>query len=45
MDDFQAMNAVYAEYFGESKPARTTVGVQLLAGMKIEVDCIAHLPK
>lgn len=45
LNDFQAMNAVYAEFFGESKPARTTVGVQLLAGMKIEVDCIAHLPK
>jgi len=38
------MNAVYGEFFSESKPARTTVGVQLLAGMKIEVDCMAHLP-
>src|SRR3954462_14656527 len=25
--DFAAMNAVYAEYFGDDKPARTTVAV------------------
>lgn len=27
LDDFNAMNEVYASYFRENKPARTTVGV------------------
>lgn len=44
--DFQAMNAVYAEFFGEAKPARTTVQVVLPAErMKVEIDCIAYKPK
>ena len=30
MNDFSAMNAVYAEFFGESKPARSTVEVSRL---------------
>ena len=42
--DFPAMNAVYAEYFGESKPARTTVEATLpAAGLKVEIDCVAFL--
>jgi 2-iminobutanoate/2-iminopropanoate deaminase len=44
--DFDAMNEVYAEVFGSSKPARTTVGAGMVAlGMKVEIDCIAYLPK
>jgi 2-iminobutanoate/2-iminopropanoate deaminase len=40
--DFQTLNAIYAEYFGEHKPARTTVGVaQLPRGSKVEIDLIA----
>jgi 2-iminobutanoate/2-iminopropanoate deaminase len=40
--NFQTMNAIYASYFGEHKPARTTVGVaQLPKGASIEVDLIA----
>ncbi len=42
--DFVAMNEVYKEYFGESLPARTTVGVSLAAGMKVEIDVIARKP-
>src|SRR5690349_14803377 len=44
-DDFQAMNAVYAEFFGEAKPARTTIIVAALplAGAKVEIDAIAYL--
>jgi 2-iminobutanoate/2-iminopropanoate deaminase len=43
--DFSAMNAVYAEYFGEQKPARTTVETRFAnPDMKIEVDCIAYKP-
>lgn len=44
-NDFQAMNAVYAEFFGEAKPARTTIIVAALplAGAKVEIDAVAHL--
>lgn len=40
--DFDAMNGVYREFFAESPPARTTVGVQL-PEIKVEIDCIARL--
>ncbi len=42
MADFAAVNTVYAEYFGESLPARATVAVsQLPKDAKIEIDAIA----
>lgn len=41
--DFEAMNEVYGEFFGDPPPARTTVGA-LLPGIKVEIDCIAVLP-
>lgn len=45
-DDFKAMNQVYAEFFGENKPARTTVVVQFVEpGMKVEIDAVAWRPK
>jgi|SRR5665213_249137 len=45
-NDFVAMNSVYAEYFGSSKPARTTVATMLVvSGMKVEIDCIACIPR
>ena len=42
MADFAAMNEVYAEYMGNSKPARSTVAVAELprAGL-IEIDLVA----
>lgn len=41
--DFAAMNAVYVEFFGDVRPARTTVGTSFGApGMKIEVDVVAY---
>ena len=44
-NDWGAMNAVYAEFFGQDKPARTTVGVQFAhPEMKIEIDCVAWRP-
>jgi 2-iminobutanoate/2-iminopropanoate deaminase len=44
--DFAAMNEVYSEFFGEHKPARTTVACQFaLPGMNVEIDCIAHHPR
>jgi 2-iminobutanoate/2-iminopropanoate deaminase len=44
--DFAAMNEVYAEFFGEAKPARTTIVCGFaMAGLKVEIDCIAYSPK
>ena len=37
------MNAVYERFFPVPRPARTTVGTQLL-GFKVEIDCVALLP-
>lgn len=42
MKDFDAMNAVYKEFFPEVPPARTTVGVHL-PQIKVEIDCIARV--
>jgi 2-iminobutanoate/2-iminopropanoate deaminase len=40
--NFQALNAVYAEVFGDHKPARTTVQVSALPkGAALEIDLIA----
>src|SRR5437588_11046210 len=44
--DFAAMNEVYATFFGDDKPARTTVVAGfMLPGIKIEIDAIAYKPK
>ncbi len=41
--DFAGMNEVYAEFFGEFKPARTTIVCEFVQpGIKIEIDCIAY---
>lgn len=47
MQEFAAMNAVYARVFGEHRPARTTVQVAQLpeAGLRVEIDCIAYVPE
>jgi 2-iminobutanoate/2-iminopropanoate deaminase len=47
VQDFAAMNAVYAEIFGESKPARSTIGVAALPlpGAKVEIEAIAYKPR
>ena len=45
-DDFVAMNEVYAEFFGEAKPARTTVECKFAnKHMKVEIDCVAYQPR
>jgi 2-iminobutanoate/2-iminopropanoate deaminase len=42
--DFAGMNNAYAEYFGDHRPARTTVpGISLPPGVRIEIDAIALL--
>jgi 2-iminobutanoate/2-iminopropanoate deaminase len=43
MNDFAAVNAVYAKVFGESKPARSTVAVAgLPRGVRVEIEAIAR---
>jgi len=43
--DFAAMNAAYTEFFGEAKPARTTVVTGFAAPIKVEIDAVAYRPK
>ena len=44
LDDFQAMNAVYAKHVGEQPPARATVEVaKLPSGALVEIEAIAAL--
>ena len=42
MNDFVKMNEIYAEFFGENKPARATVqAARLPRDAKVEIECIA----
>jgi len=43
LNDFEAMNEVYREFFKDNYPARTTVQAVLRTGRKIEIDCIARV--
>lgn len=44
MNDFAAMNEVYARHFGEHKPARSTVQVaRLPRDAAVEIECVAVL--
>jgi len=44
MNDFAAVNGVYAELFGETKPARSCVEVSRLPkDVKIEIEAIANV--
>jgi len=43
LNDFQAMNEIYATYFKNTAPARQTVEVSKLPlGVNIEISCIAQ---
>lgn len=42
--DFKVMNDVYASFFGDHKPTRTTVVAGFVKdGILIEIDCVASL--
>ena len=44
MDDFAAMNGIYAEFFPDNPPARSTVAVAALPkGALVEIECVAML--
>lgn len=46
MDDFEAMNGVYKEYFKEPRPARSCIQAgKLPFDIKVEVEAIAHISK
>ena len=43
MDDFAAMNGIYAEAFAEPLPARSAVAVKTLPkGALVEIECVAE---
>jgi 2-aminomuconate deaminase len=42
--DFQTFNRIYAEYFKENQPCRTTVEINRLpTPIAIELKCVAHV--
>ena len=42
MDDFAKVNAIYGDFFGDHKPARSTVGVKCLPkNALVEIEAIA----
>ena len=44
MSDFGGMNSVYAEFFPENPPARSTVqAARLPKGAQVEIECVAFL--
>ena len=44
IEHFDDFNAVYVTYFGDPKPARTTVQSVLWGGILVEIDVIVHKP-
>ena len=46
MNDFPAVNEVYARILGDARPARSTVQVSALPrGVLVEIDAIASVPR
>lgn len=44
MAEFRAMNEVYADFFGDRPPARSTVQVSALPlGARVEIEVVAYL--
>jgi len=39
--DFAAMNGVYAEFFPDPKPARSTIGAELAIDVMVEIEAVA----
>ena len=40
--DFWTFNRVYAEFFSENKPARSTTQATLMVDAKVEIEVIAY---
>ena len=46
ISEFHNMNRVYAAFFGDHKPARTTIEAKFhQAEMLVEIDCVAYMPR
>jgi len=45
INDFDRFNQTYREFFTPPFPARTTVQSGLGDGIKVEIDCVARVPK
>ena len=46
MGEFAAFNAVYAEFFTDQPPARSTVAVKTLPlNVRVEVEAVAYIPE
>ncbi len=43
--EFSLMNEVYKEFFGDTRPARTTVEAKFASPMRVEIDCVAYKPQ
>jgi reactive intermediate/imine deaminase len=43
-NDFAAFNKVYAAYFPQNPPARTTLAARLMIDIKVEIEAVAHKP-
>lgn len=44
--NFSLINSIYAEAFGDHRPARSAIGVAALPlGAEVEIEAIAHLPE
>jgi len=45
VQDFGRFNAVYADYFGDAPPARSTVRADLMGpGLLVEIEAVAYKP-
>ncbi len=43
IQDYHAMNKIYASYFEEGFPARACIGgVELVFGFRVEISCVAY---
>ena len=42
--DFAGFNRIYAEYFSDAPPARSTVESRLMIDIRVEVEVIAYKP-
>ena len=45
INDFERFNRAYTGFFQGAFPARTTVQSGLGGGIKVEIDCIARVPR
>jgi 2-iminobutanoate/2-iminopropanoate deaminase len=43
--DFGAFNKVYASYFPENPPARTTLEARLVIDIRVEIEAVAYSPR